>query len=597
MGQQRRASRSVSFHCPLAVVRWVPAAVVLAAIAACGGGSGPETSFVEVSGKVALSAARVSCGHGGAGASRALSDDRGAFRLAPAGGETCDSVQAAGGLDPGLTPEDPSARLPRPASVLRAPVLAAGSGDVAGPGLVVTSISSLVQARVERGEPLGQALQAIGQALELPVSVDLLRTDPQSSVELFRLDTQIGLIVDQVRTAITVAARLTGVEQQRSVGAIVTDVLAQALPGLGRAGLAPNPDDLSAETPLVKFIETAARAVQSDPGLGQVSMRVEPGVLALIAAPGVAEAASLGGAADVPSIVAWTRQIAIRDRVAVDTHARIVVAPKSVITGAYTATPVTKTTSTSTGQGPDNTAIFLPVAGAGAGEELRLFDGSTQFVSLDQFETSSCAAPINLGRHFSTLNFKLGHTPNNEQLSGPRDASFAIDISDEPLTTRRFRAIVDVVRLSLDSNNLVRAQIPDRTNLIVYGKTSSAETSQALQIRLTGDALNIVSSASGEIRFDMNRLLAAIDSAVSGSYSTNPGSASAALQFLVDNRVSSGCYKVKLVLGNTRKAKGKKVGDKPVLQLADAHTVSLESAGGFSLSGHGFQGFVRVTGP
>src|SRR5690606_1575905 len=103
-------------------------------------------------------------------------------------------------------------------------------------------------------------------------------------------------------------------------------------------------------------------------------------------------------------------------------------------------------------------------------------------------------------------------------------------------------------------------------------------------VALAGSGLQIVSTTSGTISFNFDRLFEVINT------SAAPGSA---LDTLAANRVNSGSYDVTMALGTLRVARATSPSD-PAPAMAGLHTVTLH-AGNQSVTGHGFAGKVAVT--
>lgn len=569
------------------------------ALAACGGGGGggaPQAiSGVVVDGYIA--GATVSCLRNGATIASTLSNARGEYAFELASQQRCDTVQSVGGIDIGLTPDDPTDDRPAPAGAFRTPVPV---GNAAVSHLVISPLTTLVHALVAQGAAPAEAQQQVRVSLGLTPGVDLLTTDPVDDVALYRANAVVAQFVEQVTRALAAAAEIHDDDGTAALAQAAMGALAAGLSTLhGIESLAPPPAGLDTRSPLFAIVEQAASNAAAGATTGTALGNLNTTTFAAIAAPLVASATSSVNDADsVAAVVASVQVIDDRDRAAtvLDSMREVVAQPhaggdgqlnqtlQTVYSalnqadeeGVEQAITLTVGTATATAPVPVGLSNYVRLAD----DAIHLGDASSPPVALADFERTE---GVSLARQLATVGFVLQRSARNTQLAknGTLEVPLAMQVTDD---TRTFQAIIDRVRLAADDTGKVSALIPDGARLRVYGQTRTAETLSPLEIELAGRGLDIVSTTDGTIWFSFDRLF---DTIGSKTHSDD------ILGRLAAERVSDGRYNVTMVIGTLRVARSAAVDDATPV-LARAQTVTLRT-GGASVSGYGFRGFVRVT--
>ncbi|KAA0211581.1 MAG: hypothetical protein DWB43_14020 [Lautropia sp.] len=589
-------------HKPATTARLVALAVATLALAGCGGGGGgggtpapvlPQSiSGIVVDGYIAGST--VTCLEAGATVATTTTNASGAFAFSLASGQTCDTVEAAGGIDTGLTPSDPSDDVAAPHGTMRAPV---PTGSASVTGLVVSPLSTLVQSLVASGASLDDAQTKVKTALGLPASFDLLKNDPASDAVLFKATSVIGQLIERTVDALAGAGGIGSPAGLAALAGSVTKALAAQLSTLTMAGLTQAPGALTPTSPLFKLLEQAAANAKADPAVAAALQTLNPTTFAALASPIVASATASMSAATSPSDVV-DRANAIYDR---DRAATILAMLKGLVDNATSDAQgllgqVAAALAAADSGGADHpfsitigseTASAVAAAGVSnyaqlASDEVTLYGQPGQAThKLADFEAGSS---VTVAKELTRIAFTLQKSPVNVQLpaGGKLETSLAMQVTD---ATRTFQMIVDNVELSNDATNpgKVAARLLTGARLWVYGKTATSETTSPVVVALSGGGLQIVSTSAGAISFNFDRLFDAIAPSVA------PGSA---LHTLATNRVSSGTYDVTMAIGALRVARATSPTDSTPV-LADLHAVTLR-AGGQSVTGHGFKGKVQV---
>jgi len=587
-------------HKPATTARLVALAVATLALAGCGGGGGgggtpapvlPQSiSGIVVDGYIAGST--VTCLEAGATVATTTTSASGAFAFSLASGQTCDTVEAAGGIDTGLTPSDPSDDVAAPHGAMRAPV---PTGSASVTGLVVSPLSTLVQSLVASGASLDDAQTKVKTALGLPASFDLLKNDPASDAVLFKATSVIGQLIERTVDALAGAGGIGSPAGLAALASSVTKALAAQLSTLTMAGLTQAPGALTPTSPLFKLLEQAAANAKADPAVAAALQTLNPTTFAALASPIVASATASMSAATSPSDVV-DRANAIYDR---DRAATILAMLKGLVDNATSDAQgllgqVAAALAAADSGGADHpfsitigseTASAVAAAGVSnyaqlASDEVTLYGQPGQVThKLADFEAGSS---VTVAKELTRIAFTLQKSPVNVQVSttGNLETSIALQVTD---ATRTFQAIIDSVALKADSSGNVQASLLTGARLWVYGKTATSETTSPVVVALSGGGLQIVSTSAGAISFNLDRLFDAI------APSVTPGSA---LHTLATNRVSSGTYDVTMVIGALRVARATSPTDSTAM-LANLHAVTLR-AGSQSVTGHGFKGKVQV---
>lgn len=581
-----------------------PIALTIAtlALAACGGGGGgddepppppappPAVLPQSISGSVVdgyVAGASVECRKAGTLVATATSGASGGFAFALASGQTCDTIVALGGIDVGVTPNDPSDDVTPPTGFARAPV---PTGSTTVTGLIVSPLSALVQALIDGGRTLADAQALVKTSLGLSAGIDLLRDDPAANAVLYRANGVVAQLVGQLVDALAAAGGIGSAAGLNALADASFDALAARLASLKTADLTPLPGSLTPSSPLFGLVELAASNAKKDPAVSGALASLNPATFAALASPIVASATgSINTATDIADVVARVHRIEDRDRAT------------SVI-GALRG--LLDNTASNPQQALNEIAAKLAAADGGADQALSITidsetltatvaGGLSNFARLvsDQLTLKNpLTAPVASLSDFESVNgvtvpqelvsvgFALQKSAVNAQLSTtPMEAPLAIEVTD---ATRVFQAYIDRVAFKLGVGDQVEASLPSGARLWVYGKTASSETTSPLIVNLAGAGLQIVSTTGGAIAFSFDKLFEVIGSAAaSGS----------ALDVLAASRVSSGTYDVKLVLGTLRIARST-----PTPALATLQAFALR-AGGQSVTGHGFKGKVKVT--
>ncbi|MCZ7560506.1 MAG: hypothetical protein M5U30_10970 [Burkholderiaceae bacterium] len=233
---------------PLALV------AVTLALAACGGGGGDSdplpppgggTGPVQaqsISGTVIdgyIAGATVNCRKAGALVATTTTSVSGAYAFNLPSGQSCDTIEASGGIDVGLTPNDPSDDVAAPHGSMRVPV---PTGNAAVAGLVASPLSTLVQALVDAGSTPEAAQAQVKTSLGLPSALDLLHTDPAGDAALYKANNVAGQLIDQLVDALAAAGGIGSASGLAALADAATDALAAKLSTLTLAGLTQAPD-------------------------------------------------------------------------------------------------------------------------------------------------------------------------------------------------------------------------------------------------------------------------------------------------------------------------------------------------------------------
>lgn len=585
---------------PLALV------AVTLALAACGGGGGDSdplpppgggTGPVQaqsISGTVIdgyIAGATVNCRKAGALVATTTTSASGAYAFNLPSGQSCDTIEASGGIDVGLTPNDPSDDVAAPHGSMRVPV---PTGNAAVAGLVASPLSTLVQALVDAGSTPEAAQAQVKTSLGLPSALDLLHTDPAGDAALYKANNVAGQLIDQLVDALAAAGGIGSASGLAALADAATDALAAKLSTLTLAGLTQAPDALTPASPLFELVKQAATNAKAEPAVATALQNLNPATFAALATPIVASAtADVNAATSAADVVARVNGIDDRDRAAtmlaalkglVDNTATDPQAVLDQVAAALAAAdggtdePVSITIGAETANataagGLSNFAQLV-------NDQVTLHGPSgTTTATLADFESS---AGVTVPHELRSISFALQKSAINAQLSStPMEAPLAIEVTD---STRVFQAIIDRVALSVDGTGKVVASLPSGAKLWVYGKTATTETTSPLITTLSGPGLQIVSSAAGTISYSFDQLFAVIDSVAT---------AGSALELLAQNRVSNGSFSVTMALGTLRTARKTSPTDAtPVLAALQAVTLR---AGSQSVTGHGYKGKVVVT--
>ena len=597
--------RSAAFRPILRPVALAAASLVLSA---CGGGGGdstpapaptPTPTTMSVSGYAVdgyVAGATINCLKSDALVASTTSDALGKFAFNLAAGQSCDTLESIGGTDIGITLNDTSDDLIRPARVMRATV-PAGTSAADLSRVVVSPLTTLVEALVAAGSTPAAAESLVKTSLGIPAGTSLLTADPAADLALYRAANVVAQIVEQVASALAVAGGVSALADQQALADAAIGALAGSLSGASLADFAAAPATLTPTSPLVAVIERAAQAAQAE-GIGGATLAaVQPATLALVAAPLVASTTSaIASAGSIQATVDQTNEAEDQDRVTTVVTAlaplldNVAGDPATVladVSAAVTAAdagatdePVTisiggETADATVAGGLANYALL-------AGDQVTFYTSGAQSVTtLPVFES---AAGVTVPQAISRMGFVLGQSAVGTQLDAPIEAPLALQVTD---ATRNFQAIFDRVSLSKDGTGKVVASLPAGAKVSVYGKTVTTETTSPLVMTLAGDGLNIVrtTTGSGEISLDFDKLFDAIGGAAA------PGSA---LSVLAANRVANGSFDVTVAIGTLRLARATSATD-ATPRLAGVHTVTLVKGTG-SVSGYGMKGKV-VVGP
>jgi len=588
------------------ILRPLALAAVTLALAACGGGGGDSdplpppgggTGPVQaqsISGTVVdgyIAGATVNCRKAGALVATATTNASGAYTFNLPAGQACDTIEASGGIDVGLTPNDPTDDVAAPYGSMRVPV---PTGSTAIAGLVASPLSTLVQALVDAGSTPEAAQAQVKTSLGLPSALDLLHTDPAGDAALYKANNVVGQLIHQLADALAGAGGVVSATGLAALADAATDALAAKLSTLTLAGLTQAPDALTPTSPLFELVTLAATNAKAEPAVATALQNLNPATFAALAAPIVASAtADVNAATGVSDVVARVNDIDDRDRAAtmlaalkglVDNTAADPQAVLDQVSAALAAAdggtdqPVSitiggETANATAAGGLSNYAQLV-------NDEVTLHGPSgTTTATLADFESS---AGVTVPQELQSISFALQKSAINTQLSStPMEAPLAMEVTD---STRVFQAIIDRVSLSVDVDGRVVASLPSGAKLWVYGKTATTETTSPLIVTLSGPGLQIVSSLGGEIWYSFDQLFAVIDSAAA---------AGSALDVLARNRVSNGTFDVTMALGSLRTARATSPSD-PTPTLAALRAVTLR-AGSQSVTGHGYKGKVVVT--
>jgi len=582
-------------------------AAVTFALAACGGGGGgsdplpppgpgpdPVTAK-SITGKVVdgyIAGATVSCRSAGALVAQTTSDATGGYSFNLPAGKSCDTIESLGGIDIGLSPGDPSDDVPAPAGVIRT-LVPTGSATIAT--LVVSPLTTLVQALVAGGATPEAAQAQVKTSLGLPAALDLLGTDPAGDAALYKANAVVAQAIGRITDALAAAGGVDDGLGLQALADAAFDAVAAKLSTLTMAGLAQAPDALTPDSPLFGVVSQAAANAKANPEVATELQNLNPTTFAALAAPLVASATGdVSAATGINDVIARAREIDDQDRAA-------------GVLGALKG--LTDNTAADPQAVLDQMAAALAAAGAGSDQPLSVTIGaetagatvpgglsnyarlvndqltlhgpsSSTTVTLSEFESP---AGVNVPQQLVRVSFALEKSAVNSQLSStPMEAPLAMEVTGSG--GHAFQAIIDRVALTVDGSNRVVASLPSGAKLWVYGKTGTTETTSPLVITLAGTGLQIVTTTSGTISYSLNGLFDTIDSAAA------PGSA---LDVLAQNRVSNGTYDVTMALGALRVARSTSASDTtPVLAALRAVTLR---AGTQSVTGHSFKGTATVT--
>ncbi|MFA7665643.1 MAG: hypothetical protein WCY32_05925 [Burkholderiaceae bacterium] len=582
-------------------VRPLTLAALASALVACGGGGGggggtppPAVAPQSIAGAVIdgyVSGATVSCIAGGNVIATTTSDGSGAYAFDLAEGQTCDTIASQGGIDVGATPNDPWDDRIAPPGVFRSPV---PTGNTSVAGLVVSPVTTLVQALVAGGATPDAAQAQVRTALGLPGSLDLLGTDPVGDPALYKATAVVGQLIEQIGDALAAAGGIADAAGRQALADAAVDAIAAQLPTLNMAALAPDADTLTPGSPLFGLVSAAATNAKSSSasGVRAALQSLDTTTFAAITTPLVAAAASnVNAGGDVSDIVARVNHASDEARASTvvaslrDVLDQPAGDPQTVLNEVGTAlaaadagnadVPFTVTV------GGTSASAIIP---SGLSNYARLRDDQVTFNGPAGAATATIAEMENPGvsvsQELTSISFTLETSVGNTQLSStPIVVPLAMQVVDDE---RTFQAIIDRVALTVDGSGRVLANVPSGAQLSVYGKTATSETTTPLTIALSATGRTIVSTSGGTITFSFDRLFDAIGPAASG-----------ALALLAQNRVSGGDYTVTMKIGTLRLARGTSATD-PSPALADLGTVSL-GAGDQSVSGYGFTGTVSVT--
>ncbi|MFA7441434.1 MAG: hypothetical protein WCZ66_10770 [Sphingomonadaceae bacterium] len=582
------------------LVRPLTLVALASALVACGGGGGgggtppPAVAPQSIAGSVIdgyVAGATVNCIAGGNVIATTISDSSGAYAFNLGEGQTCDTITSQGGIDVGATPTEAWDDRVAPPGVFRSPV-PTGSTSVAG--LVVSPITTLVQALVAGGATLDAAQTQVRNALGLPGSLDLLGTDPVSDPALYKATAVVGQLIEQIGDALAGAGGIADAEGRAALADAAVDAITAQLATLDMAALAPEPDALTPGSPLFGLVSAAATNARSSdvPSVRAALQGVDATTFAAITTPLVAAAASnVNAGGDVSDIVARVNHASDEARTAT------VVASLRDVLGQPAGDPQTVINEVAMAlaaadAGNADVPFTVTVGGTSAGATIpsglsnyaRLRDDRVTFNAPAGASTATIAEMedpgVSVSQELTGISFALDTSAGNTQLSStPIVVPMAVQVID---TERTFQAIIDRVNVSVDGSGQVLASVPSGAQLSVYGKTATSETTTPLNIALSAAGRNIVSTSGGTITYSFDRLFEAIGPAASG-----------ALALLAQNRVNSGTYAVTMRIGTLRLARATSASD-PSPALADLGTVSLD-AGDQSVVGYGFTGTVSVT--
>lgn len=563
----------------------IAVAITAAFLAACGGGgdstpAGPTSlSGVVVDGYIAN--ATVNCLQADQIIATTASDAAGRFGFDLREGQRCEVIEAIGGIDIGLTPDDSSDDVVHAAGVMRTVVPADADASQLDQ-LVVSPLTTLVAALVSAGATPAAAADQLRNVLGLPAGVDVLGADPATDVGLYKTSSVVAQVLNQITAAL--AAADPAADRGMLANAAI-QALAANLGSLSFDALTPAPGAVTADSPLVALVAAAVANAQAAGALSGV----QPDTLALIAAPLVAAATHpLAGVADIAAVIAQVNADADRDRAAVVIGGARGVLGGTVDDPAGLLNELADAIESSTQSGGVN-EITLVVNGHSAqvsvpgglsnvvafvNDAVVLATGGAapQVVSLSAFGNG-----VVVPRSLSGVGFALEAPGPFTQLDSPIEVPFALELRD---ATRVFQARIDRVRLERVGNR-VAATLPQGATLVVYGRTATTETMSPMVVSLAGSGLSIVSTgANGLIDIDVDAMFDTIGGAAA------PGSA---LGQLAANRVSGGSYAVRLVIDSLRVARV--AGAQASLTPAQSITLG---AGGGSVTGHGLAGTITV---
>lgn len=564
-----------------------PIAVAIAAafLTACGGGDSTPAAPTSLSGVVVdgyIANATVNCLQADQVIASTSSDAAGRFSFDLGEGQRCEFIEAIGGIDIGLTPDDPSDDVVHAAGIMRT-VVPADADASRLDQLVVSPLTTLVAALVGAGATPAAAADQVRNSLGLPAGVDVLGADPVTDPGLYKTSSVVAQTLNQI-TAAMAAADPTADRGALANAAI--QALATSLGSLSFEALTPSPGALAADSPLVALV---AAAVSNAQAAGALS-GVQPDTLALIAAPLVAAATHpLAGGADIEALIAQVNVDEDRDRMSV-----VIGGARNVLGGTVDdpgalLNQLSDAIESSTQSGGVN-PLTLVVGGQSANVSVPgglsnvvafaldsvvlVAPGAAQYVPLADF-----AGGVRVPRNLSQIGFTLEAPGPFTQLDTPIEVPLALELRD---ATRVFQARIDRVRLERIDNR-VAASLPQGATLVVYGRTATTETTTPMVVALAGSGLSIVRTESGSpdlIRIDVDAMFDTIGGAAA------PGSA---LGQLAANRVSGGSYAVKLAIDTLRVARV--TGSQAALVPVQAITLG---AGGGSVAGRGLAGMITV---
>ncbi|MCO5102123.1 MAG: hypothetical protein M9885_14730 [Burkholderiaceae bacterium] len=562
-----------------------------------GGGGGPATPQ-SISGTVVdgyMSAASMRCVAGSGTVASTTSAADGSFSFSLPAGQSCSSIEAFGGIDAGVTPDNASDDIPRPAALLRAPVPA---GTASLSDVFVTPASTLIDALVSGGTSISDAQDLVRARLGVS-NTDLLGTNPASDVSLYRANAALAQILEQVAAAISAAGGIGDDAGRRAVSDATIGALAAMLSGgttLAQLNVAP--DTLTPGSPLVALIDRATRNARASAATGSGLADVQPETLSLLAAPLVASAAQqVTQAPNLLAIVAAAGDIDERGGAApvigglgnllgeVPTAGQpqalldaMAAAAQSAAAGTTDTASLTVGSASAVAQVPGGVSNFAKVA-----DSVRLYgpSGSPTTVTVAQFGSS---AGVAVQRNLAKVGITLDESDGATQLLTPREVPLAIDVRDAS-GPRVVQVLVDRVTVSQDAGGTVEASLPDGATFTVYGKTATAETTSPLVIVPSGAASPITTTAGGEIEIDIERLFSIIGGAAG---------AGSPLAQLAATGISNGTFDVTLVVGDLRIAHSTSSSN-PAPVLGEPLTVRLQ-AGSQVVSGRGLKGRVVVGG-
>ena len=594
--------RSAAFR---PILRPVALASLTLVLSACGGGGDsspppgptPTPTTMSVSGYAVdgyVAGATINCLYQGAVVATTTSDGLGKFALNLPAGQSCDTLESIGGIDIGITLNDTSDDLHRPDRVMRA-ALPAGTPAADLAKVVVSPLSTLVEALVDAGSTPAAAEALVKSSLGIPAGTPLLTTDPAGDAALYKASNVIAQIVEQVAAALAVAGNVTASADRQALADAAIGALADSLAGASLADLSAAPASLGPTSPLVSIVERAAQTAQAE-GIGGATLAaVQPATLALLAAPLVASTTNaIASAASVQDVVNQSNEAEDKDRVATVIAAA---APLLDQTAGDPATVLADMAAAVTAADANGADAPITIAIGGETATATVAGGLSNYALLASdrvtFHTSGAqasatlpvfegAAGVTVQRAVARMGFGLTQSAAGAQLDAPVEAPLGLQVTD---ATRTFKAIFDRVSLSKDSGNKVLMDLPAGARLTVYGKTDSAETTSPLVITLAGEGLNIVrtNASTGEISLDFDKLFAAIGA---------NAAAGTALSALAASRVESGSFEVTVAIGTLRLARATS-GSDATPRLAGLHTVSMTNANG-SVTGYGMKGKVVV---